>query len=468
MAKKKKVAAEAENFPPQAGCEGKEKMSDEIEDISNNDCLENLFREDTIREVEDDDRTKYLHAQTAETVGLESMTASIAAVSITSIAADTSLGFMASKHSFLQSTHTEVVESEPNSSFPPKSRAGKGDFRTQSIGLQHQLDKKEKELKGTKQRVVAVEANLEASKEESQSLKARIKVLETERSKMKTENRQLRTQVGEHTKVVATLKAQHKEDLRASKEREEADSEMLFEALRTKNALTEARRILAEQEFKRSTIMQLQTELAQKTAANLSLRNSLVQAEQNRLQSENQCTIYEQAYDAAQKELAQEREESSKWYDTEQALRRMNADISNQLVQEQQNHRKTKVRLRIETTCLRQTERAQSSIEMDRLAQQEQVAELKQKLEGQQPLVNVGVAIRLRYLEKERALTYGLSGKDLDKNLIKEGNIAAHQPDGEQDAALFICNLVPAENSFDMSEIYEELYGTPPPDSRED
>jgi DNA-binding transcriptional regulator of glucitol operon len=86
------------------------------------------------------------------------------------------------------------------------------------------------------------------------------------------------------------------------------------------------------------------------------------------------------------------------------------------------------------------------------------VSELEQTIKDMQPLADVGVAIRFRFLEQARETVYALSREEVDRELIKKGNMAAHRANGRQDAALFKRGLLPADNRTNMWLTFDYLY----------
>lgn len=102
--------------------------------------------------------------------------------------------------------------------------------------------------------------------------------------------------------------------------------------------------------------------------------------------------------------------------------------------------------------------------EEDRAVQKEVVAGLEQKLKDIQPLVDIGVAIRLRFLEQAREVLYGLRRAEMDNFTIQSGNIAAHRANSIQDVALFKCKLIDPEYRSEMWDTFKQLYKVTPLD----
>jgi len=88
------------------------------------------------------------------------------------------------------------------------------------------------------------------------------------------------------------------------------------------------------------------------------------------------------------------------------------------------------------------------------------ISRLKEELEDQRPLVQMGVDIRTRFLEQERIHYERLGRNDLDQNVIDCGNSSAHCGNGAADSALFKCNLVSPkyENVFRKMYDYHSSY----------
>jgi hypothetical protein len=76
------------------------------------------------------------------------------------------------------------------------------------------------------------------------------------------------------------------------------------------------------------------------------------------------------------------------------------------------------------------------------------------------PLLDVGVAVRLRYLEQTRQTLMEGEIFDIDTRIIKEGNIAAHSANADVDLALARAGHI--ENKYSevqmMGETFEKLY----------
>jgi hypothetical protein len=85
------------------------------------------------------------------------------------------------------------------------------------------------------------------------------------------------------------------------------------------------------------------------------------------------------------------------------------------------------------------------------------IARLSDKLSAMTP-AHIGIAIRHRFVEKERISFGKISGQSIDKPLqeiIDKGNAAAHGGNSTVDALLLKHNLIPDENR----QIFAEIYG---------
>ncbi|PMD36958.1 hypothetical protein L207DRAFT_601319 [Hyaloscypha variabilis F] len=86
------------------------------------------------------------------------------------------------------------------------------------------------------------------------------------------------------------------------------------------------------------------------------------------------------------------------------------------------------------------------------------IARLQDKLSAMTPSADIGIAIRHRFVEKERISFGKISGQSIDKprqEIIDKGNAAAHGGNGTVDALLLKHNLIPDENR----QIFAEIYG---------
>lgn len=129
----------------------------------------------------------------------------------------------------------------------------------------------------------------------------------------------------------------------------------------------------------------------------------------------------------------------------------------------EKDHSETKIlRDRYLSDYITQLEKVEE-LEEECNRQKEIVEHTEQQLLDRQPLVDVGVAVRLRFLEQSRETIHNPPRDVIDRGMIKEGNMAAHRANSLQDFALFQCNLIPPENFSDMRYAFEDLYDTVPP-----
>jgi hypothetical protein len=76
------------------------------------------------------------------------------------------------------------------------------------------------------------------------------------------------------------------------------------------------------------------------------------------------------------------------------------------------------------------------------------------------PLVDIGVATRLRFLQQARQTIHKHRISEADKVVIKNGNIAAHGGNGPADAAVFMSYLV--SKTHVLAETFKDLYHCKP------
>lgn len=92
------------------------------------------------------------------------------------------------------------------------------------------------------------------------------------------------------------------------------------------------------------------------------------------------------------------------------------------------------------------------------------IAELEQDRDLKEPLLQVGVSIRARYLEMAKKMAMGSPRADLDNSTIEKGNEAVHHAMGEVDAILFQGNLISAQAKNRLTTPFMELYKLIPED----
>ncbi|KAH7360872.1 hypothetical protein BKA65DRAFT_534090 [Rhexocercosporidium sp. MPI-PUGE-AT-0058] len=79
-----------------------------------------------------------------------------------------------------------------------------------------------------------------------------------------------------------------------------------------------------------------------------------------------------------------------------------------------------------------------------------------------QPLLQVGVDIRLRNLEAAREPLLKIKPAQKDRAIMLSGNVAAHRANGATDAAMFMAGLIPEDYLPAATEIFEKLYQVAP------
>jgi hypothetical protein len=93
---------------------------------------------------------------------------------------------------------------------------------------------------------------------------------------------------------------------------------------------------------------------------------------------------------------------------------------------------------------------------------QKDIRALNERAELLRPLVDIGVATRLRFLQQARRTVHKHPLSEADKVFIKNGNVAAHGGNGLADAALFKGYLV-AKNNI-VAQVFKDLYHCEPSD----
>lgn len=79
-----------------------------------------------------------------------------------------------------------------------------------------------------------------------------------------------------------------------------------------------------------------------------------------------------------------------------------------------------------------------------------------------QPILQVGVDIRLRNLEAAREPLLKIKPDQKDRAIMLSGNVAAHRANGSIDSALFMAGLVPEDYLPTATEVFEKLYQVHP------
>lgn len=79
-----------------------------------------------------------------------------------------------------------------------------------------------------------------------------------------------------------------------------------------------------------------------------------------------------------------------------------------------------------------------------------------------QPILQIGVDIRLRNLESAREILLKIKQDQKDRAIILAGNVAAHRPNGVVDAALFAAGLVPEDYLPEATRAFVKMYQVAP------
>jgi hypothetical protein len=86
----------------------------------------------------------------------------------------------------------------------------------------------------------------------------------------------------------------------------------------------------------------------------------------------------------------------------------------------------------------------------------EQIRELQKKSAAEEPLLQVGIAVHLRFLEQNRTVAAGSARGKTNQLTLRDGNDVAHNGNGSADVALF--NLGIARETEDSAKLSEGLY----------
>ncbi|CZT50564.1 uncharacterized protein RSE6_11572 [Rhynchosporium secalis] len=81
-----------------------------------------------------------------------------------------------------------------------------------------------------------------------------------------------------------------------------------------------------------------------------------------------------------------------------------------------------------------------------------------------QPIVQIGVDIRLRNLETAREIILKIKQGEKDRAILLSGNVAAHRANGAVDAALFVAGLIPEDYLPEATKVFKKLYQVSPAD----
>ncbi|RDW84562.1 hypothetical protein BP6252_02152 [Coleophoma cylindrospora] len=103
----------------------------------------------------------------------------------------------------------------------------------------------------------------------------------------------------------------------------------------------------------------------------------------------------------------------------------------------------------------RKMEREQSRA----LRLQEQTRSLERDQTDKEPLVEIGIAVRTRFLQQARKM---VTGQQTSIRAIKSGNAAAHRANGFVDAAVFRVAQMSGRDMQDMARVFKDLYQVPP------
>ncbi|RDW60019.1 hypothetical protein BP5796_11625 [Coleophoma crateriformis] len=90
---------------------------------------------------------------------------------------------------------------------------------------------------------------------------------------------------------------------------------------------------------------------------------------------------------------------------------------------------------------------------------QDQTRSLERDQADKEPLVDIGVAVRTRFLQQARKM---VTGQQTSMRAIKSGNAAAHRANGLVDAAVFRVAQLAGRDMQDMARVFKDLYKVPP------
>ncbi|KAH7417609.1 hypothetical protein BKA64DRAFT_658399 [Cadophora sp. MPI-SDFR-AT-0126] len=88
--------------------------------------------------------------------------------------------------------------------------------------------------------------------------------------------------------------------------------------------------------------------------------------------------------------------------------------------------------------------------------------DLEKTRELVQPILQIGVDIRLRNLESARETLLNIKQDQKDRAIILAGNVAAHRPNGLVDATLFTAGLVPEDYLPEATRAFTKMYQVTP------
>lgn len=225
----------------------------------------------------------------------------------------------------------------------------------------------------------------------------------------------------------------------------QTNRELHAKAESCQKSLYEALRLAVRVESQQLRVAQLEKELREKITDNEHLQTCLDQESYDHEWSQDRLAVANQELSNVKEELAQARQRGQQRSSIEdQELRRRHVMTCTQLVKARQDNDTLKNNIRAaekkcaSTNSLRQakdtTQYTKSSLVTYKEKCDEQayrVLVLENEIENQIPLVDVGVAIRLRFLEQARESVFDLSKADVDRCLIQDGNIAAHRANAD-------------------------------------
>lgn len=90
----------------------------------------------------------------------------------------------------------------------------------------------------------------------------------------------------------------------------------------------------------------------------------------------------------------------------------------------------------------------------------DQIRDLQQKSDAERPLLEVGIAFRLRFLQQNRDAAIGKIQGDGNQLILREGNAAAHSGNGAANVALFRLEIL--KENRDLAKLFEGLYDRTP------
>ncbi|QSZ35188.1 hypothetical protein DSL72_008055 [Monilinia vaccinii-corymbosi] len=134
-------------------------------------------------------------------------------------------------------------------------------------------------------------------------------------------------------------------------------------------------------------------------------------------------------------------------------------DEHDELVEDAARYRRERTEYKDDAEYYREKrDTLRTELESNRDLGQKKYQELKKAHDIREPLVKIGVAIRLRFLDQVRETALGIPRDEADMALRANGNVAAHKDNAAADAALFKGNFVPEEYEEHAKEIFKELY----------